>query len=231
MRPVAIAALVSLLPLGATATPQTETPAFMDAGDLIPGSGQGRRDASIYYPDMRFPITGAHAYANSQVYGAGGRHGGGGGGGQCSPKNYSYPWRDNFCESRQWGVPMCPGGRGHQGQDIRPETCTANSHWAVAASDGIIAQIGKYSVTLQAPGGTAFRYLHLDRDSLAVHLLDHVKAGQKIGRVSNNFGGAKTTIHLHFDIKDTTVVNQRKSVSYMPPYASLVASYKKTGGH
>ena len=35
--------------------------------------------------------------------------------------NYGYPWQDNFCETRDLRG-QCPGGFGHQGQDIRP-TC------------------------------------------------------------------------------------------------------------
>ncbi len=38
--------------------------------------------------------------------------------------NYSYPWQDNFCETRDFQAGQCPGGFGHQGQDIRPATCT-----------------------------------------------------------------------------------------------------------
>ena len=29
--------------------------------------------------------------------------------------NYAYPWRDNFCEHRNFLVGQCPGGKGHQG--------------------------------------------------------------------------------------------------------------------
>ena len=37
--------------------------------------------------------------------------------------NTSYPWRDNFCEARSFNVGQCPGGFGHQGEDIRPAPC------------------------------------------------------------------------------------------------------------
>ena len=33
-------------------------------------------------------------------------------------KNYAYPWRDNFCEHRDYYVGQCPAGLGHQGEDI-----------------------------------------------------------------------------------------------------------------
>ncbi|MBE7608387.1 M23 family peptidase, partial [Salmonella enterica subsp. enterica serovar 4:-:1,2] len=35
----------------------------------------------------------------------------------------SYPWRDNFCESRSFEVWQCVGGYGHQGEDIRAAEC------------------------------------------------------------------------------------------------------------
>src|SRR5690606_9414724 len=72
-------------------------------GDLVEGSGQGRVDDTVYAPGMRFPIENAPAYANSQVYNPGGYLGPAGG--QCDAVNYSYPWRDNYCEIRQWDMP------------------------------------------------------------------------------------------------------------------------------
>ena len=38
----------------------------------------------------------------------------------------SYPWQDNFCEARSFGVGQCPTGFGHQGQDMRPARCPAS---------------------------------------------------------------------------------------------------------
>ena len=46
--------------------------------------------------------------------------------------NYEYPWRDNFCETRDFSVGRCPAGWGHQGQDIRPSFCrlrNAGADW------------------------------------------------------------------------------------------------------
>ena len=202
-----------------------QSPMFHDSGDLEPGSGHGLKDTTVYYPDMRFPLENGPAYANSQVYRPGGMHGGGGG--QCSKLNYSYPWRDNYCEDRGWSMPLCPKGHGHQGQDIRPSTCKIDTYWAVAVDDGVIANVGSYSVTLQTATGTLFRYLHINIGDLAVEELDHVKRGDRIGKVSNWFGGEKTTTHLHFDIKDTISLNGITRSVYMPPYASLVTSYKR----
>jgi murein DD-endopeptidase MepM/ murein hydrolase activator NlpD len=219
-RSVFVAVLFSALQLTAAEAQQ-----FKDPGDLIPGSGRGVRDNTINYPTMRFPLERGPAYANSQVYNPGGMHGGGGG--QCEGSNYNYPWRDNFCETRSRATPRCPSARGHQGQDIRPATCRADTHWAVAAADGVIVNVGSYSVTLQTPAGTMFRYLHLNMVRLNVRLLDRVRRGQRIGYVSNHFGGTPTTIHLHFEILDTVTSGSRRATVFMPPYADLVHSYKK----
>src|SRR5467141_4052304 len=76
-------------------------------GELLPGSGTGRHDETVYAPGIRFPIEKLPAYANSQVWNPGGKSGPPGGD-QCDPNNYSYPWWDNFCETRGWKTPMCP---------------------------------------------------------------------------------------------------------------------------
>jgi hypothetical protein len=94
-------------------------------GDLEPNSGTGRHDSTIYFPNIRFPLEQGPAYLNSQVYRPGGDHAGDGD--QCDATNYSYPWRDNFCEARKWDVKFCPTGKGHQGNDIRPGTCKKNT--------------------------------------------------------------------------------------------------------
>ena len=111
---------------------------YKPAGTLVSGSGTGRVDSKIYAPGMRFPIEKAPAYANSQVWGHGGNSGPGGG--QCDVENFSYPWWDNYCETRSWTMPLCPAGKGHQGQDIRGATCTKNVHNTSATADGKISQ-------------------------------------------------------------------------------------------
>lgn len=195
-------------------------------GELVPGSGDGRADTRIYVPDMRFPIEKAPAFANSQVWGHGGMNGPGGG--QCDAENYSYPWWDNFCETRQWDVPMCPGGNGHQGQDIRPSTCDKNTHWAVAAEAGTITHIGTYTVYLQADNGvTRHRYLHMESSSIVVSEGDHVAKGERLGRISNNMGDTPTTIHLHYDLHQNVA---GVGDSYVPPYMSLIDSYQRLLG-
>ena len=197
---------------------------FMPPGDLIEDSGTGQTLQINYAPNMRFPIEAGQAYANSQVYNYGGYLGPAGG--QCNAANYAYSWRDNFCETRGYGTPMCPSGHGHQGQDIRPASCTDAVHQAVAAADGTITSIGSYSVRLMSDDGIRYTYLHLDKPSLLVAAGDHVTRGDVIGVVSNEFGDTSTTIHLHFEIQmavDTGGGIQNTSV---PPYVALVDSYQ-----
>lgn len=203
---------------------------FNEPGKLEPASsGVGRvGDRYIYAPNIRFPLEKAPAYINSQVYGIGGLHGAKGNG-QCDARNYQYPWKDNYCEKRSWSMPLCPGGKGHQGVDIRPASCKKDQHWAVAVEDGVITAIGSYTVYLRGKStGTTYRYLHLNASRLLVRSGQSIKRGQRIGVVSNNMGKGKTTIHLHFDMKQTLRLANGRSVKvYVPPYSSLVDAYKR----
>ncbi|WP_443750730.1 M23 family metallopeptidase [Asticcacaulis solisilvae] len=212
------------------------------ATQLVSGSGQGYTDTSNWAPGICFPIAATAAYANSQVYSPGGDHYpsyGHASGSQCDSKNYSYPWHDNFCEARSWSNVMCKSGQGHQGQDIRPQTCKAKTYWAIAVEDGTITQVGSYTVALTGTDTPhrIFRYLHLDAGTLKVKVGDHVVRGQKIGLVSDNFGTSNgvpqhTTIHLHFEIRvaqsetlsDGTVL---AASSFVPPYTALVDAYSR----
>jgi len=201
---------------------------YSAAGKLTPArSGQGRAgDQFIYAPGIRFPLESAPAYINSQVYGIGGLHGSRGS--LCDAKNFSYPWHDNYCETRGWGMPLCPAGKGHQGVDIRPATCVKKRHIAVAVESGTITSIGKYTVYLRSTSGRTYRYLHLDSDTLQVRRGQRVKRGQRIGLVSDNMGNTKTSIHLHFDMKQTIRFNNGRSAKvFVPPYASLVDAYQR----
>jgi murein DD-endopeptidase MepM/ murein hydrolase activator NlpD len=213
MKRIAIAVLLI------TGTASAADFTYRPAGELVAGSGKGRVDTKVYAPGMRFPIEAAPAFANSQVWGAGGSMGPGGG--QCATSNYSYPWHDNYCESRSWDMPLCPSGTGHQGQDIRPGTCAKDVHWAVAAADGTITNVGSYSVYLTAADGTRYDYLHMS--GVAVKVGDKVKRGQHMGKVSNVFGGTPTTTHLHFNLQQNVSGVGRV---YVPPYMSLVTSYQ-----
>ena len=192
---------------------------FKDPGDLAPGSGKGRVDNTVYAPGIRFPIEDGLAFANSQVWGHGGNSGPGGS--QCDKENFSYPWRDNFCETRSWDMPLCPAGVGHQGQDIRSSDCIKLKHWGVAATDGTITSIGSYTVYLTAADGTRYDYLHMD--GVVVKVGQLVKRGDHLGMVSNNFGGSATTVHLHFNIRQNV---KNVGVVFVPPYMSIIQAYK-----
>lgn len=207
-------------------------------GDLIPGTGSGLGDDTIYAPNMLFPIKTAPTWPQSMVY----RLGGAVGGDQCDPANYDLPWRDNFCEKRSStrNTPMCPTNKVHQGQDIRVGSAadcnTLRSqakrdrgvHEVIAVEDGIIQHIGTYSVQLKGTQtGNIYSYLHLNMRRLRVSALDTVSAGDTLGFVSNDFGSTPTTFHLHFEIKAPI---EGEGIIHVPPYMSLVAAYERREG-
>ena len=211
---------------------------YFAAGNLIPGTGFGRGDDTVYAPNMVFPIKSAPTFPQSMVY----RLGGAVGGDQCDPENFSVPWRDNFCEKRSSNrnTPLCPTNRVHQGQDIRVGTaadCNAmrrqsarerGLHEVVAVEDGIIQHIGTYSVKLKGTEtGNIYSYLHLNMRRLRVSALDTVNAGDTIGFVSNDFGGTPTTYHLHFEMKAPI---EGQGIVHVPPYMSLIAAYERREG-
>jgi murein DD-endopeptidase MepM/ murein hydrolase activator NlpD len=215
-------------------SPAPAGPSFAryDTADLIPTSGSGYADRALWAEGICFPIK-AKAFANSQVWGKGGYKGPPGG--QCAESNYDYPWRDNFCEARSRTNRFCGSSAGHQGQDIRPESCKAKVWQAVAVDDGVISKIGSYSVYLKSDkAARTYVYLHLDRASVVAKwkVGDHLKRGDVVGLVSNDFGGELTTIHLHFEVladvstalNDGTLAGARLAA---PPYSSLVAAYER----
>lgn len=189
-------------------------------GQLVSGSGQGRADTNVYAPDMRFPMEIAPAFANSQVWGVGGNSGPPGS--QCDVRNFSYPWRDNYCETRDWDMPLCPAGKGHQGQDVRAPTCDKGRYWVVAVVDGTITSVGSYSVYLTDAAGSRYDYLHMS--DVQVKVGDKVKRGDRVGKVSNEFGGSATTVHLHFNLRQNV---QGLGAVFVPPYTSLIKAYEK----
>lgn len=63
--------------------------------------------------------------------------------------------------------------------------------------------------------------------NVAVTVGQTVRRGQVIGRVSNQFGGTATTVHLHFNIRKT--VSGFGSV-YAPTYMSLIRAYEALMG-
>jgi len=221
-------------------TPVEEVPppepvfSYFAPGALLAGSGGGFADQVVHSPDMVFPVKAAPAFLQSQVFSLGG---GVAGGDQCDARNYAYPWRDNFCESRSANrtTPFCPVAKIHQGQDIRVGSaadCSAlrrqavaerGLHEVVATEDGIISSIGTYTVKLRTDG-RIYNYMHLNMNRLAVTAGQSVKAGDLIGFVSNDFGGTATTIHLHFEILQNTADH---GWVHVPPYLSLVAAYER----
>lgn len=207
---------------------------FYAPGQLIPGSGTGSPDQLVHAPDIVFPVRTAPAYLQSQVWNYGG---GIGGGDECDSRNFAYPWRDNFCETRtsNRNSPYCPVSKIHQGQDIRvgtPRECeimrsTAEDdrmlHEVVAVEDGTVYEIGSYTVKLRS-GGRIYRYMHMNMDALQVAAGDVVEAGDVLGYVSKDFGGSATTFHLHFEIIQNT---DEHGWVHVPPYMSLVEAYER----
>jgi murein DD-endopeptidase MepM/ murein hydrolase activator NlpD len=236
-------------------------------GNILPGTGmkgqRGRADTTIY-AKIRFPMDQAPAYANSQSFmnwgdcDQTGRVSLGGDGKTAAyrclvnslplvydeSKNYAYPWRDNFCEHRDFYVGQCPAGLGHQGQDIRPGACLLRGDGAdrcepyqqdiVAVRDGILMRApGDKALYLVVDGPgehIRFRYLHMDPNMLdAVGMISgrQVGEGEVIGAV-DNYGRRQggTTYHLHFDMQVLT----RDGWVFVNPYMTLVTAYERLIG-
>ncbi len=212
---------------------------YVPAGDLLPASGPGHADTTIYRPDLGFPLEDA-AFLNSQVYRYGGSQGSVNGmeGGQCHASNYDYPWQDTFCESRSREQIMCPTG-GHEGVDIRAATCipeTGAVHWAVAVEDGriIAPSSARYTVKLQTDDGAFYRYMHMKMDALAVSDGEFVVKGQRIGKVFSDFFNASgdrvpTTYHLHFEMYQNYAPDEDADPIFdqVNPYMTLINAYEK----
>jgi len=242
---------------------------YYSPGYLIPNSGYrdkfpGRADYHVY-ARMRFPIANPPGYVISQSFmpwgdcyrtGYSGRRGKKGAQYSCKRNgiplvfdesaavNFSYPWRDNFCEQRDFLVGECPGGRGHQGQDIRPGGCTLFNaeadrclpykHSVAAVRDGLIwrtaGNLAAYIVINTRNGFVRFRYLHLnpdfmDRDGLLSGR--EVSEGEIIGKVATwgDFENG-TSYHLHFNMQVFTKVGW----AWVNPYMSLVLAYERQIG-
>ena len=214
---------------------------YRPTGDIIANSGwrkqSGRADFTAY-SQIRFPLQKAPAFAHSQSFGirrsaerpdelAGGP--------------VSYPWQDNFCESRSFGVGQCASGHGHQGQDIRPapcpqhgegsDQCDPRQQGVVAVRDGVlIRSFRQEGVTLQVNTRTEhirFRYMHMNPAAMdADGLLNgrRVEEGEKIGVVSNYLDHPNgTSRHLHFDVQVFT----RDGWLWVNPYVTLISAYER----
>ncbi|MFC0242755.1 M23 family peptidase [Rhodopseudomonas telluris] len=226
------------IPATAAERPLTQSDGFTywPSGEIIPGSGfrkqDGRPDSTVY-AQIRFPIEKAPAYARSQSYSPRAEDGG------ASP--FSYPWRDNFCESRSFGVGQCALGYGHQGQDIRPcsclpdqPDCDVKQQGVVAVRDGVVIRAARQqAVTLQVNTEREhirFRYMHMNPNRLDEDgVLDgrRLAEGERFGVVSNYLDFPNgTTRHLHFDVQVFTP----DGWLWVNPYATLVASYERLIG-
>lgn len=237
-------------------------------GDLIPNSGwkkmPGRADYTVY-AEMRHPIANTPAYVKSQSFmpwgdcyrsGHTGRLGRKDAQYTCkvngiplvfneaAAANFTYPWRDNFCELRDFLVGQCPGGRGHQGQDIRPGNCVINNegadrcepyqHTIAAVRDGPIwrtpGNLAAYIVVNTPNEFVRFRYLHMnpkfmDEDGLVSGRV--VSQGEIIGKVATwgDFENG-TSYHLHFNMQVVTKIGW----VWVNPYMSLVLAYERMIG-
>ena len=243
---------------------------YFSPGSIIPNTGLrkdlgGRPDYTVY-ARLRFPLKQMPAFANSQSFNNWGDCDFTGRSvrnprrkdqpyscnvngrplvfNESAPGNYSYPWRDNFCEHRRFFVGQCPGGEGHQGQDIRPSSCKLFNegadrcqpyqHEVVAAHDGFILRARKQEAVylfINTPTTHArVRYMHmnpnqLDADGILSGKLVH--EGDLIGKVGNyNNRERGTTYHLHFDMQVPTKIGW----VFVNPYMTLVAAYERLIG-
>jgi murein DD-endopeptidase MepM/ murein hydrolase activator NlpD len=243
---------------------------YFSPGLIIPNTGLrkdtgGRPDYTVY-ARLRFPLKEAPAFANSQSFNNWGDCDFTGRSvrsprrkdqpyscnvngrplvfNEGAPSNYSYPWRDNFCEHRRFFVGQCPGGEGHQGQDIRPSSCAILNdgadrcqpyqHEVVAAHDGFILRAPKQEAVYLFINTTStharVRYMHmnpnqLDADGIVSGKLVH--EGDRIGKVGNyNNRERGTTYHLHFDMQVPTKLGW----VFVSPYMTLVSAYERLIG-
>ena len=208
---------------------------YRPSGDIIANTGfrkQGGHPDVMAYSQIRFPLAKAPALVRSQSYAKRDR---------TEQPAGSMPWRDNFCESRGFEVWQCPGGHGHQGEDIRAaecppvregdKGCDSKKQAVVAVRDATVIRGPRdQAATLQINSRTEhirFRYMHMNPHAMnADGLLNGrlVEEGEKIGLVSNYLDHpAGTSRHLHFDVQVFT----RDGWLWVNPYAALVSAYER----
>lgn len=213
---------------------------YRPVGDIVMNSGargQGGRADPTAYSQIRFPLD-APAYVHSQSFGRR----------RASDKLdqpwSQYPWRDNFCEARDFNVGQCASGLGHQGQDLRPGTCPMRRDgpegcdpWrqrVLAVRDGVVIRSARQQgAIIQVNTGTEhirFRYMHMnptamDNDGLLNGRV--LREGEPIGVVSNYLDHPNgTTRHLHFDVQLFT----RDGWIWVNPYMTLISAYERLIG-
>ena len=217
---------------------------YRTAGEILAKTASrrqnGRADFTAY-SQIRFPLTKAPAFVHSQSLGVrkvtdrllepvGGPT--------------SYPWQDNFCEARSFGVGQCASGFGHQGEDIRParcpphdegpDHCDPQKQTVVAVRDAVLIRAPKQqAATLQVNTRNEhirFRYMHMNPVTMdAEGILNgrHVDEGEPIGVVSNYLDRPNgTSRHLHFDVQVFT----RDGWLWVNPYVTLISAYERLIG-
>ena len=210
---------------------------YRSPGNIIANSGYhkqiGRADFNAY-SQIRFPLE-APAFVHSQSFSRRGSSD------KSDKPNATYPWRDNFCESRSFEVGQCASGFGHQGEDIRPGACPDKRDGAdacdpkqqpiVAVREGVVIRSPKQqAATLQVNSRTEhirFRYMHMNpaaMDTDGVLNGRRVAEGEKLGVVSNYLDHPNgTSRHLHFDVQVFT----RDGWIWVNPYVTLISSYER----
>ena len=210
---------------------------YRSPGNIIANSGYhkqiGRADFNAY-SQIRFPLE-APAFVHSQSFSRRGSSD------KSDKPNATYPWRDNFCESRSFEVGQCASGFGHQGEDIRPGACPDKRDGAdacdpkqqpiFAVRDGVVIRSPKQqAATLQVNSRTEhirFRYMHMNpaaMDTDGVLNGRRVAEGEKLGVVSNYLDHPNgTSRHLHFDVQVFT----RDGWIWVSPYATLISAYER----
>jgi len=56
---------------------------------------------------------------------------------------------------------------------------------------------------------------------------DAVGRGERLGIVSNDFGGDSPSYHPHFEIKQSVLIDDQLTMAHVPPYATLVDAYQR----
>lgn len=201
---------------------------YTKPGVLQASGSVGSVDRTVYFDFKSFPIEVGpdhgflKAFIGSQLQDFTGLS-------PNSPGHYKrHRFHDNFCEPRRWKMPLCGSAKGHQGVDIRPNSPKKNQYYAVSVDDGVVTKVTKNTTVEVRYPNYSCRYLHLDGRSIsAVGIVKNskVKAGQRLGKVSNIMGGKPaTSIHLHFDCRKN---HPSYGSIHFPVYTSLVAAYRR----
>jgi murein DD-endopeptidase MepM/ murein hydrolase activator NlpD len=145
---------------------------------------------------------------------------------------------------RDFSVGQCPGGFGHQGQDIVPAHCAFEGDGAercaperltlLAVHAGIVhraqGQEGLVILVNDADKHIRFRYLHMHPNALdAAGLVSgrNVAEGDVVGKIGNYNGQeAGTSYHLHFDMQVFT----SDGWILVNPYTTLLNAYERLTG-